>query len=201
MDSTIITAIAAACGSLVGAAATIVATWITQRTQTLRADREAQLRSREVLYGEFITEASRLTFEALSTSLEKPEAFVKLYGILGRIRLVAANPVLVAAEACCRRIVDLYARPNMTVEQIRVAFEQDRVDPIMDFSVVCRNELLENRAWSVTPASYRATHPWIVACYSAEAEMCEIGPRMSISAQGRLPSSFLSETKATQAAG
>ena len=32
MDSTIITAVAAAAGSLVGAAATIVATWITQPT-------------------------------------------------------------------------------------------------------------------------------------------------------------------------
>ena len=31
MDSTIIVAIAAPCGSLVGAAATIVTTWITQR--------------------------------------------------------------------------------------------------------------------------------------------------------------------------
>ena len=40
-----------------GAAATIVTTWITQRTQTVRAEREAKLRDREALYGEFITEA------------------------------------------------------------------------------------------------------------------------------------------------
>ena len=143
MNSTIITAIAAACGSLVGAAATIVTTWITQRTQTVRAEREAKLRGRESLYGEFITEASRLTIDALSHSLEKPDTFVKLYGILGRIRLVAADPVLAAAEACCRQLVDLYAKPNMTVEQIRVAFERDRLDPIRDFSVACRKELLE----------------------------------------------------------
>ena len=143
MDSTIITAIAAACGSLVGAAATIVTTWITQRTQTVHAEREAKLRVREALYGEFITEASRLTIDALSHSLEKPDTFVKLYGILGRIRLVAADPVLAAAEACCRQLVDLYAKPTMTVEQIRVAFERDRLDLIRDFSVACRKELLE----------------------------------------------------------
>jgi hypothetical protein len=142
MDSTIIPAIAAACGSLVGAAATIVTTWLTQRTQTVRAEREAKLRGREALYGEFITEASSLTVDAASHSLEKPETFVKLYGLLGRIRLVAADPVLAAAEACCRQIGDLYARPNMTVEQLRVAFERDRLDPILDFSVVCRKELL-----------------------------------------------------------
>ena len=143
MDSTIITAIAAACGSLVGAAATIVTTWITQRTQRVQAEREEKLRNREALYGEFSTEASRLTVEALSHSLERPDTFVKLYGIIGRIRLVATDPVLDAAEACIRQIIDLYSKPNMTVEQIRLAFERDRFDPIKDFSVACRKELLE----------------------------------------------------------
>jgi hypothetical protein len=143
MNPTIITAIAAACGSLMGAAATVVATWITQRTQMVRAEREAKLRERQMLYSEFITEASRLTIEAFSHSLEKPDTFVTLYGTLSRIRLIAGDPVLTAAEACCRQLVDLYARPNMTVEQVRVAFERDRLDPIRDFSVACRKELLE----------------------------------------------------------
>ena len=82
-----------------GAAATIVTTWLTQRTQTVHAEREDTLRSREALYGEFIPEASRLVMEALSHSLERPDTFVKLYGINGRIRLVATDPVLAAAEA------------------------------------------------------------------------------------------------------
>ena len=143
MDSTIITAVAAACGSLVGAAATIVTTWMTQRTQTVHAEREEKLRNREALYGEFITEASRLTVEAFSHSLERPDTFVKLYGIIGRIRLEATASVLDTAEACIRQIIDLYAKPNLTVEQIRLAFERDRLDPILDFSVTCRKELLE----------------------------------------------------------
>lgn len=143
METTLITVIGAACGSLVGAAATIVATWIRQRTQASRAERQEKLRDHEALYGEFITEASRLIVDAAGHSLEKPETFVKLYGIVGRIRLVAADPVLAAAEECTRQIADLYARPKMTVEQIRVAVEQDRLDPIRDFSVVCRKELLE----------------------------------------------------------
>jgi hypothetical protein len=143
MDSTIITAVAAAGGSLVGAAATSVTTWITQRTQSVHAEREEKLRNREALYGEFISEASRLTLEALSHSLEQPDTFVKLYGITGRIRLVASDPLLDAAEACSRQIIDLYAKPNMTVEQIRLAFERDRFDPIRDFSVACRKELLD----------------------------------------------------------
>jgi hypothetical protein len=85
----------------------------------------------------------RLTVEAFTHSLEKPETFVKLCGILGRIRLVAPDPVLAAAEGCCRQIVDLYSKPNMTIEQIRVALEGDRLDPMKDFSIACRTELQE----------------------------------------------------------
>ena len=142
MDSTMITAVAAACGSVVGATATIVTNWITQRTHSVYAEREQTLRNREALYGEFITEASRLTVEALGHSLERPDSFVKLYGITGRIRLVATDSVLAAAEACIHQIIGLYAKPNMTVEQMRQAFEQDGFDPIKEFSIACRNELL-----------------------------------------------------------
>src|SRR5581483_10458213 len=138
MDSTtIIPAVAAACGSLVGAAATIVTTWITQRTQAIHTKREQMLRHSEMLYEEFITESSRLAVEAFSHSLERPETFVKLYGIIGRIRLVATDSVLAAAEACIQQIMDLYAKPNLTVEQIRLAFERDRLDPVKDFSIAC----------------------------------------------------------------
>jgi hypothetical protein len=127
----------------VGTGGTIVTTWLTQRLQTFHIEREGILRSREALYGEFITEAARLAMEALSHSLEQPDTFVKLYGINGRIRLVATDPVLAAAEACIHQIIDLYTKPNMTVEQIRLAFERDRLDPIGEFSVACRKELLE----------------------------------------------------------
>ena len=143
MDSTLITAIAAALGSLVGAAASIGTTWITQRMRTIHEKTEGRLRDRESLYGEFITEASRLAVDALDHSLERPDKLVTVYGILGRIRLVAGEMVLAEAECCCRRIVDLYAKPNMTLEQIRTAFEVDQLDPLKDFSTVCRTELLK----------------------------------------------------------
>ena len=143
VSPTLVTAIAAACGSLLGAVATVVTTWITLRTQKVHAEREANLRHREALYGEFITEASRLTIEALSHSLDMADTFVKLYGILGRIRLVAADRVLAAAEVCTHQLVELYAKPSMTIEEIRAAFERDRLDPIREFSVICRKELLD----------------------------------------------------------
>jgi hypothetical protein len=146
MDSSLVTATAAALGSLVGASASVVTTWITQRTQDARARREVNHREREAIYGEFVMEASRLTVEALSHSLEQPEALAKLYGILARIRLVATDPVLTAAEVCSRRIIDLFSGPNMTVEQIRTSFKREQLDPIKDFSTAARSELLDMRA-------------------------------------------------------
>ena len=141
MDTHVITALAAAGGSIVGAAATVSATWISQHKQTVRELTQARIHEREALYGEFITEASRLAVDAVSHSLETLEKLVILYGIIGRIRLVASEEVLTEAESCCQRIVELYARPNMSVEQIGESFDPHELDPIKPFSSVCRAEL------------------------------------------------------------
>jgi len=149
MNATVVTAMAAALGSLVGAAASIATTWITQRTQTIRADSEWKLRECESLYKEFITEASRLAIDAVAHSLEQPNQLMALYGILSCIRLMSGEEVVRQGEACCRRIVELYGRPNLTTDQIRAAVEAhdlDEIDPLKEFSSACRNELLA-RQW------------------------------------------------------
>lgn len=143
MDPALVTAMAAGVGSLVGAAASITAAWLTQRNQTIREYTVWKLRERESLYGEFLTEASRLTVDALVHSLERPETLVTLYGILGRIRLLSGEEVLSHAEDCCRRIADLYLKPNMTPEQVVASFESHKLDLLKDFSTACREELLK----------------------------------------------------------
>jgi len=142
MDSTVVTALAAALGSLVGATASIGTTWISQRRQSIRASAEWKLRDHESLYKEFIMEASRLFGDAMVKSLERPDQLVGLYGILSRIRLISGDEVLSKAVGCCHRIVELYRRPNMTADQIRAAFEANEFDPLKEFSAACRAELL-----------------------------------------------------------
>lgn len=141
MDSSIITALSAMLGSLVGASASIVTNWMTLRSQFVRERAAEELSRRQLLYQEFIKDASNSVIDSLSHSLDQPEKFVKLYSILSRIRLVSSPSVLAAAEECCRQIVELYAKPNMTVEEIRESFEVDHFDPLRDFSAVCRAEL------------------------------------------------------------
>jgi hypothetical protein len=141
MDATVVTAMAAAVGSLVGASASIATTWLTQRTQTTLATKERKLREREALYGEFITEAARLSANALDHSLEGPNQLAALYGILSRIRLLSSDEVLEKAETCCRRIVELYRRPNLSADQLHTAYEANDLDVLKELSFACRSEL------------------------------------------------------------
>jgi hypothetical protein len=141
MNATLLTAIAAALGSLVGAIASIATTWINQRTQSSRAATELRLRECAALYKEFVTEASRLAADAMFHSLEKPEQLVTLYGILSRIRLVSSDTVLANADECCRRIIDLYRQPNLGSDDIQAALESHDLDFLRDFSLACRDEL------------------------------------------------------------
>ncbi len=142
MDSSVVAALAAGLGSVVGAAASIATTWITQHRAAIRENTKWKLRQRETLYKEFIAQASRLAVEAAANSLERPEQLTALYGLLSQIRLISGEEVLSEAEKCCRQIVDLYRQPNLTPEQIRDAFEANRLDPLKDFSACCRKELL-----------------------------------------------------------
>jgi hypothetical protein len=140
MDASFITAMAVVLGSLAGASASIATTWMTQRNQMIRERSQAELRRRETLYGEFINEVSRVTADAFEHSLERPDILVNVYAIAGRIHLVASAAVMKTAEECCRYIVDLYSRPNMTIEQIRNTLQLS-AHPLRAFEDACRAEL------------------------------------------------------------
>lgn len=112
MDNSLISAMAAVLGSLVGGSATIVTAWITQRTSTKRELISEELRKRETLYGEFISECSKLAIDALAHGIEKPEKLWSAYALLNRIRLSASAAVLAEAEAVLKRIAEQYFSPT-----------------------------------------------------------------------------------------
>jgi hypothetical protein len=141
VDANLITALAGVLGSVTGASAAIATTWLAQRSQTARERAKWETRKRETLYGDFITEASRLVADAFEHSLDKPETAVRLYATLGRIRLVSSDAVLAAAEECCARILDLYAQPTRTMEQIYATMRSEELDFFKRFSDACRTEL------------------------------------------------------------
>ena len=147
MDANLITALAGVLGSLSGASAAIATTWISQKSQTIRERAKSETRKRETLYGEFITEASQQLANAFDHSLDKPETLVKLYAILGRIRLVSSDAVLTAAEECCDHVVDLYAKPNRTTPEIFTTLHSGEFEFLKRFSDACRLELRKYSAY------------------------------------------------------
>ena len=147
MDANLITALAGVLGAVSGASAAIATTWITQKNQTVRERAKAETRKRETLYGEFITEASQRLADAFDHTLDKPETVVRLYAILGRIRLVSSDAVLTAAEECCDRVIDLYAKPNRTMDELLTTVQSAELEALKHFSDACRAELRKYSAY------------------------------------------------------
>jgi hypothetical protein len=141
VDANLITALAGVLGSVTGASAAIATTWIAQKSQTVRERAKWETRRRETLYGDFINEASRLIADAFDHTLDNPERLVKLYAILGRIRLVSSEAVLVAAEEVSDRIVKWYAEPNRKIDQLFTTLHSGELEVFKRFSDACRVEL------------------------------------------------------------
>ena len=141
MDRAVLSALAAILGSLVGASATIATAWLTQRTQARRASVETEIRKREALYGEFIAEGSKLLIESIDHKLDDPERLYSLYAVLNRIRLVASDDVLAAADRTSTQIVERFFRPNLSPQEMRQLVLTRPDDPLKEFSEVCRREL------------------------------------------------------------
>jgi hypothetical protein len=147
MEANLITALAGVLGSVTGASAAIATTWISQKSQTVRERAKWETRKRETLYGEFITEASQRLANAFDHSLDSPETLVKLGATLGRIRLVSSDAVLIAAEECFDRIVDLYAKPNRTLAELVTTLHSGEFEVLKHFSDACRIELRRYSAY------------------------------------------------------
>jgi hypothetical protein len=146
MDSTIVSAMAAVLGSLVGGSATVAATWVTQRTLSKRELLRADIRRREALYGEFISECSARIIDSFERTLEKPETLLHAYALLNRIRLCASDAVLAQGEATLRFITEQYFSPNLSVEEMRKLVRKWTTDPLEPFGEACRLELRSIRA-------------------------------------------------------
>jgi hypothetical protein len=135
-----ISALAALFGSLIGAFASSVSTWITQKHQDQRDLVGKRVFHREQLYSDFISESARALVDAMEHDFKDVNKLVPIYAVLGRIRVSSSGDVLASAERVVDQIIATYAQPNLTPEEIR-SLAAKRQDPIRDFSTTCRCEL------------------------------------------------------------
>lgn len=147
MDPAILSATAGLVGSLVGGVSTFAASWLTQRGQLRLQTLVQQAVRREALYAEFIVEASKRVAEAWSHQAESPEAIAALYSAVERMRLTSSTEVIGAAEQVIGEIVEAYAAPDLTFDDLRRRLRGGEFrDPLRAFSKASRAELHALRA-------------------------------------------------------
>ena len=141
MDAASISALAALGGATIGGLASFGSSWLTQRTQLRFAHHEAIRAKREALYAEFIDEASRLYGDALGHQKDEVADLVKIYALIGRIRLVAARPVVTAAERTLDKISQTYLAPNRSLHEVMDQVHRGGFDFFSEFGEACRQDL------------------------------------------------------------
>ncbi len=142
MNPAYISAFAGLAGAIIGGLTSFGTTWFTQRAQLHNSDRQAQRAKLEALYNEFINEAARLFADALTRQVDDPTQMVTLYAVLGRMRLVAARPVIDAAMRIEDTILQTYLGPNRTLHEVRSVVREGGMKSLLaDFSEACRDDL------------------------------------------------------------
>ena len=147
MDTAIVTAMAGVLGSLVGGSVTVAATWVTQRTLSKRELILTEIRRREALYGEFISECSKRVIDSFERTLDTSENLLSMYELLNRIRLCASDTILHEAEQVLKLITEQYFSSNLSLEEMRALVQKGgNEDPLRPFGEACRIELKSMRS-------------------------------------------------------
>ena len=142
VDLTLVPALAALAGSLIGACASVAATLVGQRLQARSARLASELREREQLYGKFVEEAVPLFVDAIQRPAIDPGKLMHLYSIVARIRLTASDEILRAAEEVGKLLLEAYERPPEDPAEVLSRFAKGEVtiDPLRGFTQACRLE-------------------------------------------------------------
>ena len=122
--------------------ANVVRNLVVDAADALRhAQREAERAELKALYGDFITEASRLYGDALTHQTEEITGLVGLYAMIGRMRLASDQTVIAAAVQVQDTIVETYLGPNRTLPELMNYAHQGKLNFLVEFSEACRKDL------------------------------------------------------------
>ena len=141
MNPAYISALSALAGAIIGGLASFGTSWITQRTQLRHTQREAAKTKLEALYNDFITEATRLLGDALTHQTEDLTTMVRLYSMIGRMRLISDREVIDAAVRVEDTIIENYLGPNLNLQQVMDYAHGAGRNFLTEFSEACRKDL------------------------------------------------------------
>ena len=139
MDMLYVPALASFSGTASGTLAAIFTAWITRRRKDRMRHGLRATSQREKLYKGFIEEASRLYADALVNDKSEISKLVDLYALIARMKIIASDAVIEAAEKAAQLIIETYLSPNRTFIDLPALIK--KMDPLRDFSEACRREL------------------------------------------------------------
>jgi hypothetical protein len=146
VDVSIISALAALTGAAVGGLTSGIATWLNHRSQ-VRVEWILHEKSRrQVLYRDFIDEASKCYIDALQHDKADIPGLVGVYAKLSAMRALSSKPVVHCAEDVTRKILDTYLEPDKSFVELREMAIDGTIDLLRGFSDACRDEFEEMRA-------------------------------------------------------
>jgi hypothetical protein len=142
VDAATTTALATLLGAATGGLTSVLATWLTHRTQARAQSLEREALRRQDLYKEFIEVAARCYVHALQH--EEADAdipgLVDLYAKIDRMRILSSTKVVEIADSIARKILDTYLEPNRSFIELRKMVNSGSVNLMLELSTACREE-------------------------------------------------------------
>lgn len=138
MNPSIISALAALAGAIIGGLTSVLSSLLAQRTQAQVQWTAQDKVRRQDLYKEFIEEVSKCYSHALQHDEADITALVTLYTKLGLMRVLSSPKVIAIAEGVIRKILDTYLQPNKTIPELSKMVHS--IDVLRDFTEACRQE-------------------------------------------------------------
>jgi hypothetical protein len=140
MDASIISALAALTGAAVGGLTSGIANWINHRSQVRAQWLNHEKSRRQILYRDFIEEASKCYIDALQHDEADIAGLVGLYAKLSRMRVLSSTHVIDDAEKVTRKILDTYLEPDRSFVELREMAVDGTIDLLREFSTACHDE-------------------------------------------------------------
>jgi hypothetical protein len=140
VNASVTTALATLLGAAIGGLTSVLATWLTHRTQARAQWLEQETLRKQDLYKGFIEAAARCYVHALQHEKADIPGLVDLYAKIDRMRVLSSTKVVEIAERFARKIIDTYSEPNKSFIEVREMINSSSVNIMRQYSTACREE-------------------------------------------------------------
>jgi hypothetical protein len=146
IDASLISGFAALAGAAVGGLTSATAAWFSQRTMAQTQWAASENSRRQDIYRDFIEIASKCYIDALQHGNPDIPGLVGLYAKISRMRVLSSAEIVERAEQVAQKILDTYAEPDKSFDEMRSMVKDHAIDLLHDFSKASRLEYEYYRA-------------------------------------------------------